>query len=199
MSHRPRGFSLIELLVVIAVIAVLIALLLPAVQAAREAARRTQCRSNLKQVALAANNYHDVFNQFPIGISIIYKYACCRICCCGIATGCVNGVMLSPGRNDFNLHTWGERLLPFMEADTVYRRICMNAPIFSPICLTCAPCGQKYCYPNSGCPCDPCAAKRPAAAVIPTYVCPSAPRAANPFVERNQGWELLIPCFRVRP
>ena len=68
MSHRPRRFSLIELLVVIAVIAVLIALLLPAVQAAREAARRTQCRSNLKQVALAANNYHDVFNQFPIGI-----------------------------------------------------------------------------------------------------------------------------------
>jgi prepilin-type N-terminal cleavage/methylation domain-containing protein/prepilin-type processing-associated H-X9-DG protein len=63
-----RGFTLIELLVVIAIIAVLIALLLPAVQSAREAARRTQCVNNLKQVALAAQNYHDVNGTFPMGI-----------------------------------------------------------------------------------------------------------------------------------
>jgi prepilin-type N-terminal cleavage/methylation domain-containing protein/prepilin-type processing-associated H-X9-DG protein len=62
-----RGFTLIELLVVIAIIAVLIALLLPAVQAAREAARRAQCVNNLKQLALAAHNYHDVVGVFPNG------------------------------------------------------------------------------------------------------------------------------------
>jgi len=52
-----EGFSLVELMAVMAIIAVLIGLLLPALARAKEEARKTQCRSNLRQIGLAITMY----------------------------------------------------------------------------------------------------------------------------------------------
>jgi prepilin-type N-terminal cleavage/methylation domain-containing protein len=180
MNRSRKAFTLIELLVVIAIIAVLIALLLPAVQAAREAARRTQCRNNLKQMGIAEHNYHDVNNTFTpaftVGIGPVLKKLF------GIKCHCCQ--QLSPN-DDLNEHVWGERLLAFMEATTVYNRICQTQPVFSPFDAACSgfPACQVFTALNAGCGCCPCGQTRPAAAVIPGYTCPSSARAQNPFVE----------------
>jgi prepilin-type N-terminal cleavage/methylation domain-containing protein len=181
------AFTLIELLVVIAVISVLIALLLPAVQAAREAARRTQCRNNLRQMGLAAHNYHDVNQMFPPSFLMVLGPGVSQnFCCCAPPAG------FNP-YTDLNIHVWGERLLEFMEANNVYQKINFNGPIWAPNNFAC--CGGA-CYKsvlNSGgpaCGCCTVGLTRPAAAVIPTYVCPSAPRIANPYLEVPSGNEL---------
>jgi prepilin-type N-terminal cleavage/methylation domain-containing protein/prepilin-type processing-associated H-X9-DG protein len=106
---RRRGFTLIELLVVIAIIAVLIALLLPAVQKVREAASMTQCKNNLKQVALGALNYHENQGTFPAG-SI-----------CRQGTGAF-------GNTVSYYDTWGITILPYIEQGNVYNLWNPNMP-----------------------------------------------------------------------
>jgi prepilin-type N-terminal cleavage/methylation domain-containing protein len=60
-----HAFTLVELLVVIAIVGVLVALLLPAVQAAREAARRTHCKNNIRQLALACLVHEEQLGHLP--------------------------------------------------------------------------------------------------------------------------------------
>ena len=62
-QYRKQGFTLIELLVVIAIIAILAAILFPVFQKVRENARRTACLSNTKQLAIAAIQYTQDYDE----------------------------------------------------------------------------------------------------------------------------------------
>jgi prepilin-type N-terminal cleavage/methylation domain-containing protein len=208
-SPRRRGFTLIELLVVIAIIAVLISLLLPAVQAAREAARRSQCRNNLHQIGIAEHNYHDINNSFTPAVQYGWPsvYPATLPSC---IPPCKAGTLYHPCPcapcnaifiNCPNFHYWSERLLPEIEGNTVYSKICMTQAMAPPCCEACTPYNSSlncppippYTFKNITCPCkDACAAARPGAQVIATYVCPSAPRNSNPFINRG---EEQCPCW----
>lgn len=67
---RSSGFPVWVILLIVGAVSipllcVLPALLLPAIQAAREAANRAQCKNNLRQLALAFTNYHDMHGELP--------------------------------------------------------------------------------------------------------------------------------------
>ncbi len=98
-SHHRLGFTLIELLVVIAIIAVLVAILLPPSSRAREAARANQCRNNLRQMAIATHNFHEVYNTLPYG-----------------ATDKL------PGETTSTYYTGHIQLMPYLEQDAVAKR-----------------------------------------------------------------------------
>ena len=101
MSSRYRpAFTLVELLVVIAIIGILIGMLLPAVQQVREAARRTTCKNNLRQLALATLNYESALQELPIGI---------RDDSVGLGANPTQGPW-----------SWGTLLMPYIELNNAY-------------------------------------------------------------------------------
>lgn len=103
MPKRRHGFTLVELLVVIAVIGVLVSLLLPAVQMAREAARRSHCKNNLKQIALATLNYESALRVFPPSF-------------CNLPG-------TTSAQNSGGNWSAQARVLPYLEQETIYKAI----------------------------------------------------------------------------
>jgi prepilin-type N-terminal cleavage/methylation domain-containing protein len=182
---KRSGFTLVELLVAFAIIALLVTLLLPAVQQAREAARRTQCRSNLKQIALAAQGYVELHKFLPPGLMIVRQPDC---------TFLSPSVQTMSCHSDPNYHTWGERLLPFVESGEIYQQIDQQSPISSPLDLSNWQL-PTFLSTNSGDPAiDCCAAKRPAAGVIPIFLCPSSVHSSNPFAVNRLDISFPLSC-----
>jgi prepilin-type N-terminal cleavage/methylation domain-containing protein/prepilin-type processing-associated H-X9-DG protein len=128
---KRKGFTLVELLVVIAIVGVLIALLLPAVQRVRGAAKRAQCSNNLKQIGLAMQNYHSATGSFP------------------------------PGNQIFWGAGWATFLLPYLEQDSMYNQLDLNAPMGGP--------GSWNMVPNW---------IRLQSFQVSTYICPATPMPA---------------------
>jgi prepilin-type N-terminal cleavage/methylation domain-containing protein/prepilin-type processing-associated H-X9-DG protein len=141
LRDRGRGFTLIELLVVIAIIAVLIALLLPAVQMAREAARRTQCRNNLHQIALALDNYESSNGMYPSAGEF------CNPPAIGTSpSGCGDTAKL------FSMQT---KILPFLEHAPLYNAMNFDRDSVGRENMTVASTNVESYY----CPSDPLAMK----------------------------------------
>ena len=85
---------------------ILAVIFVPAVQQARTAAKRDVAANHLKQIGLAAHNYHDTYLSFPFAAGD-----------------------LGEGKNPLNFHAG---ILPFMEQGRLYQRIDHNKPWTDP-------------------------------------------------------------------
>jgi type II secretory pathway pseudopilin PulG len=92
----------VELLVVVAIIGVLVGLLLSAIQNAREAGRRSACQNNLRQLGIALHNHENANRCFP-----------------------ASGVLTVTGSAPWSGQAC---LLPYVEGDTLFRKIDFTKP-----------------------------------------------------------------------
>ena len=97
IAKKRKRLSLLDIVVLIGIVAVLVALLYPSTRSAPTSGRRTQCKNNLKQIALALHNYHDVYAAFPPAYTV--------------------------DENGQRLHSWRTLILPWMEQDELYKKI----------------------------------------------------------------------------
>jgi prepilin-type N-terminal cleavage/methylation domain-containing protein len=116
-SPWRQAFTLVELLVVIAIIGVLISLLLPAVQKVREAANQVGCENNLKQMGIALQHYHDVYQSFPAGYLFVDPDSGPQV---PVDYNC------KPGWG------WGALLLPYLDQDPMATRITWQEAVDDP-------------------------------------------------------------------
>lgn len=102
-----NGFTLIELLVVIAIVTVLASILFSVFSGAKERARRTACQSNLKQLAIAMQQYvQDNGGVYPLNRTTVNR----------------NGVTYG--------FDWSQAISPYLKEEQVFR--CPDTPADAP-------------------------------------------------------------------
>lgn len=94
-SSTLNGF--LSFLGVVGLAALLLALMLPAVERGRWEARRSQCKSNLKQIALALHDYTEEYHTLPPAYTV--------------------------DADGKPLHSWRTLILPFLDQAPLYNSI----------------------------------------------------------------------------
>jgi prepilin-type processing-associated H-X9-DG protein len=102
IAKKRKRLSLLDIVVLIGIVAVLVALLYPSTRSAPTPGRRMQCKNNLKTIALALHNYHDVYDAFPPAYTV--------------------------DENGQRLHSWRTLILPWLEHSDRYQKIDLSKP-----------------------------------------------------------------------
>lgn len=95
-------FTVWDFLAVCVIIAILFALLMPEPRIASSGGRRSHCKNNLKQIALALHNYHDAYGTLPPAYTV--------------------------DADAKPLHSWRTLILPYLDQSTLYESIDLSKP-----------------------------------------------------------------------
>ncbi len=110
-TPAESGFTVIELLVSLAIIGLLMALLLPAISGARESSRRTQCMSNMRNLAIAMTSFDTAQRRLPASGNWGHDAAL----------------------NSYPYHTWAVTILPYVEQSALYNSWNLDKSMADPI------------------------------------------------------------------
>jgi len=129
VSRTPQNwlFGCGSVAAVIGIGCVLIALILPAVSRNRPTARRSQCKNNLRQIALALQNYEADYHALPPAYTV--------------------------DTDGKPLHSWRTLMLPYLDQNPLYLTIDLSKPWDDP--ANAEACGRElpiYYCPSSTLP-----------------------------------------------
>jgi hypothetical protein len=101
-QKKGRISTVFKVLAVLGIIGLGVCLFLPAVRSAREPARRNSCTNKLHQIAIALQNYADVYRALPPAYTV--------------------------DADGKPLHSWRTLILPYLEEEQLYKTIDLTKP-----------------------------------------------------------------------